>query len=101
MFLVTIRMKAISAKRMELLQIIATLVISIRMDKGCTRCDVCQSLEDENEILLFEEWVAQENVRSHLKSGRFRVLRWMTDLFREPCEMLFYTTIRPTGMEEI
>jgi len=101
MVLVIIRMKVLSGKRMELSQTIASLIGSIRTEKGCKGCDFCQSMEDENELFLLEEWETRENLRSHLKSGPFRVLRGAMTLLKEPCEMMFHTVFHPAGMEEI
>jgi quinol monooxygenase YgiN len=101
MVLVIIRMKVLSAKRMELSQTITSLISSIKREKGCKGCDFCQSMEDENELFLLEEWETQEDLRSHLKSGRFRVLRGAMTLLKEPSEMMFHTVFHPAGMEEI
>jgi quinol monooxygenase YgiN len=100
MITLIIRMKVLSEKRMELSQTIASLIGSIRTEEGCKRCDFCQSLEDENELLLLEEWDAQENLKSHLKSGRFRVLRGAMNLLKEPYEMMFQNAFHPAEMEE-
>jgi quinol monooxygenase YgiN len=94
-------MKVLSKKHMELSQTIALLIGSIRTEKGCKHCDFCQSIEDENELLLLEEWDTQENLKSHLKSGRFRVLRGAMNLLKNPYEMTFHTVSHPAGMEEI
>jgi len=91
MILVIIRMKVLSKKRVELSQTIALLIGSIRAEKGCKRCDFYQSIEDENELCLLEEWDTQQNLKSHLKSGRFRVLRGAMNLLQEPYEMMFHT----------
>ena len=96
-----IRMNVLSEKRMELLQTIALLIGSIRTEKGCMRCDFCQSIEDENRLFLLEEWDTQENLKYHLKSRRFEVLRGAMNLLREPYEMTFHTVFYPAGMEEI
>jgi len=101
MILVIIRMKVLSEKRLELSQTIASLVVSIRTEKGCLRCDFCQSTEDENKLWLLEEWDTQENLKSHLKSGRFRVLRGSMNLLKEPYEMKYHTVFHPAGIEEI
>jgi quinol monooxygenase YgiN len=84
-------MRVLSEKRMELSQTIASLSGSIRMEKGCNRCDFCQSIEDKNELCLLEEWDTQENPKSYLKLGRFRVLRGAMNLLKEPYEMMFHT----------
>jgi quinol monooxygenase YgiN len=92
-------MNAPSEKRMELSQTIASLIGSIRAEKGCRRCDFFQSMENENELCLFEEWDIQKNLKSYLKSGRFKVLRGAMNLLQEPYEMLFHTVFHPAGME--
>ena len=101
MILVIIRMKVLSEKRMELSQTIASLSGSTRMEKGCRRCDFCQSIKDENRLFLLEEWDTQENFKDHLKSRRFKVFRGAMNLLREPYEMTFHTVFHPEGMEEI
>jgi quinol monooxygenase YgiN len=98
---VIIRMKVLPEKRMELSQTIVLLIGSIRTEKGCNRCDFCQSIEDENRLFLLEEWDTEENLMSHLKSGRFKVLRGAMNLLKEPYEMMFHTVFHPEGMEEI
>jgi quinol monooxygenase YgiN len=88
-------MKVLSEKRMELSQTIASLSGSIRMEKGCNRCDFCQSTEDENKLYLLEEWDTQENLMTHLKSEHFRVLRGAMNLLKEPYEMMFHPAFYP------
>ena len=94
-------MNAPSEKRMELSQTIASLIGSIRTEKGCKRCDFSQGLEDENLLFLIEEWNTEENLMNYLKSARFRVLRGAMNLLKEPYEMRFQTVFRPAGMEGI
>jgi quinol monooxygenase YgiN len=94
-------MMVLSEKRMELSQTIASLIASIRTEKGCQRCDFCQSNEDDTRLFLLEEWDSQENLMSHLKTKRFKVFRGAMNLLREPYEMMFHTAIHPEGMEKI
>jgi len=101
MVLVILRMKVRSEKRLELSQTIALLIVSIRREKGCQRCDFCQSTEDENRLFLLEEWDTQENLKSHLRSERFRVLRGAMNLLKEPYEVMFHTVLHPAGIEDI
>jgi quinol monooxygenase YgiN len=101
MILVIVRMEVLSEKRVELSQTIASLIGSVRTEKGCQRCDFCQSTEDENKLWLLEEWDTQENLKSHLKSERFRVLRGAMNLLQEPYEMMFHTVYHPEGIKGI
>src|SRR3990172_13189468 len=100
MTLVIIRMKVLSEKRMELSQTIAALSGSIRMEKGCRRCDFCRSMEDENRLFLLEEWDTEKNLMTHLKSEHFRVLRGAMNLLQEPYERMFHTAFHPAGVED-
>jgi len=101
MILVIIRMKVLSEKRLELSQTIASLIGSIRMEKGCNRSDFCRGMEDENRLFLLEEWDTEENLKRHLESEHFRVLRGAMNLLNEPYEMMFHTVFHPEGVEEI
>jgi quinol monooxygenase YgiN len=94
-------MKVLPEKRMELSQTILLLIGSIRTEKGCKRCDFCQSVEDENRLFLLEEWDTRASLADHLKSERFRVLRGAMTLLREPYEMIFHTVFHLERMEEI
>ena len=101
MILVTVRMKVSSEKRMELSQTIASLIGSIRTEKGCKRCDFCESIADKNRLFLLEEWDTRENLMTHLKSEHFKVLRGAMNLLKEPYERIFHTVFHPAGMEGI
>jgi quinol monooxygenase YgiN len=101
MILVIIRMKALSEKRMELSQTMTSLSGSIRMEKGCRRCDFCQSIEDGKRLFLLEEWDTRKNLMTHLKLGHYKVLRGAMSLLAEPYEMMFHTDFHPERMEEI
>jgi hypothetical protein len=48
-----------------------------------------RSMENQNKRCILE--YTRENLNSHLKSDRFRVLRGAMSLLQEPCEMVFYT----------
>ncbi len=97
MVLVITRMKVLTQKCMELSQTIASLSGSIRMEKGCQRCDFYQSIEDENRLCLVEEWDTQENLMAHTKSEHFKVLLGAMNLLKEPYERKVHTVFHPEG----
>ena len=101
MTLLIIRMNVLSEKRLELSQTITSLSSSTRMEKGCQRCDFCRSIEDENRFFLLEEWDTQENLKNHLKSEHFKIIRGAMNLLKEPYETMFHNVFRPAGMEKI
>jgi quinol monooxygenase YgiN len=91
MILAIIQMKVFAEKRKELSQTIVALIASLRAEKGCLRCDLCQGLEDENEPRILEEWDTRKNFNSHLKSERFGILRGAMNLLHEPYDMRVHT----------
>jgi quinol monooxygenase YgiN len=101
MILAITRMKVLSEKRMELSQTIALLSGSIRMEKGCRRCNFCQDMEDENLLFLIEEWETKGNLKDHLKSRHFKVLRGAFSLLKEPHEMIIHAVSHTAGIKEI
>ena len=101
MILVIMRMKVISEKRLELSQAIVSLTDAIRAKKGCRSCDFLQSLENENELCLIEEWDTLKNFKDHLKSELFKVVRGAMNLLEAPCDGLFYTVLHFKGMGEL
>jgi quinol monooxygenase YgiN len=86
MILFIIRMKVLAEKRKELCQTMALLIGSLRTEKGCRRCDFYQSMEDENQLCILQEWDTRKNLNSHLKSERFKVLRGAMSLLQESYE---------------
>jgi quinol monooxygenase YgiN len=101
MILLIIRMKVLTEKHKELSQTIDSLTGLIRAEKGCRRCDFLRKMDDENELCLLEEWDTQGNLKGHLKSGRFKILRGAMNLLQEPCEMIFHLGCKPTTLERI
>jgi len=94
-------MKAPSEKRIELSQTISSLIEPIRAEKGCKRCEFYQQIGNENELYLVEQWDTRENLKSHLESRRFAVLRGAMSLLKEPYEMMFNNDLQTAGIEEL
>ena len=75
---------------MELAQAITSLVCSIRAEKGCRCCNFYQSVEDENDFRIIEEWDSREALDRHLHSKDFKVLLGTMHLLRKPHEISLY-----------
>ena len=101
MILVVIHLKVHSEKHLELSQTMALLSSSIRLEKGCRRCDFCQNVEKINEFCLLEEWDTPENLKIHLRSERFKIFRGAMNLLKEPYKMTFHTVSHLAGLEKV
>ena len=89
--MIIIKMKVLAKKYKELSQTILSLTDSIRLEKGCLRCDFCRSIEDENELFLLEEWDVWDSLDNHFKSDYLKVLRGAVNLLQEPYEIIYYS----------
>ena len=69
----------------------ASLADYIRTAKGCKRCDFCRNVGDENNLLLLEEWETEEDLKHHMQSNHFKIIRGTANLLKEPFEMRFHS----------
>ena len=90
-----VRMHISPDKHRELTQTLMSLIESIRTEQGCRRCDLWQNVEDENRLCLLEEWASQADLKKHMKSRSFRVLRGAMSLLKERHEISFSTLFDP------
>lgn len=68
-------------RREEFLRRLSTagVVDAIRKETGCRRYDYYLSCQDENEILLVEEWDSEEAQRIHMTQPHMQTLMQIKD----------------------
>jgi quinol monooxygenase YgiN len=74
MISVHIYVTAKKGKQLELKQAITFLKNRIDQEMGCTSYRVYQSIDTEDEFVIFEEWVNEKSARTHLESDNLTVL---------------------------
>lgn len=94
-------MKVLAEKRKELSQTIALLIGSMIMEPGCRRLDFYRNVDSEVELYLFEEWESHKDLKNHLMSECFKVLRGAMNLLQQPCEIQFHTRFHPVEDEDL
>ncbi len=97
MVIVSIRLQPLPAKRKELLQTLSSLVEQLRTEAGNLQAGVYQSVEDENKLLLYEEWLTQKDADAHRRSEIFTVLLGVGSLLCYPPEIVFHTAAQLTA----
>jgi quinol monooxygenase YgiN len=90
--IILIKMKVLPVKRRELLQTLNSIAKQVRNESGCLKAVVFQNVEDDNELLLIEEWSTQKDSDTHLDSDLFTILRGARVLMRQPPE-IFITAV--------
>jgi len=97
MILVITKMDAFPEKLAELTQTITSLSGFTRVEKGCSYCEFCQNIEDENKLFLLEEWDTQENLMAHLKTEHFSVFLGAMNILAQPYKRTLHTVFHPLG----
>ena len=85
----TLRMVAPPGRRDEILHALRWLAGPVQARRGCAGCRILQDLDDENALVLVEEWTSRETFERHLRSEDFRRLLAVAELATEPPELRF------------
>lgn len=97
-----IRLNAYPVKKTEVSLTLEALAKKIGELPDCLGCQVFISKNDENELLLVEEWASKKKLDQHLGSELFTILLGTRPLLKEPLMMAVDTvskreSVRPAG----
>lgn len=96
-----VQIKVLHEKRLELSQTVSSLIPIIRSEHGCRSCKFFQSVESENEFILLEEWECGDDLKDHMRSASFKVLKGVLNLSEEPHGMHVFTVSQPGRTERL
>ncbi len=99
MVIILIKMKVLPVKRRELLQTLSSIVEQVRNENGCLKAVVFTNVEDDNELLILEEWSTQKDTDAHLDSDLFTVLMGAGGLMYKPPEIVITAVGQSTEFE--
>ena len=101
MHVAAIRMSLPVDKRKELVQTLHSLFGSIRDKAGCVSCRLYSECEDDEALMLIEEWNTKEDWDEHLRSREFAILLGAMSLAREPSAVEFELIKQTTGLKSL
>ena len=96
MVIIFVRIKVRPEKRKELSQTLLSIVEQVRKKSGCLHSDVYQSVENETDFLVVEEWANKKDSDEHLRSDIFTVLMGAESLMIWPPRIVIHTVFRST-----
>ncbi len=99
MITATLQMVAAPERRDEILRAIRWLAGPCRMKQGRAGCRILRDLEEEDVLVLVEEWTSREALERHLRSDEYRQLLALAELSTRPPEIRFDTVARSEGLE--
>jgi quinol monooxygenase YgiN len=99
MVIILIRISVRPEKRKELSQTLHSIVGQVRRESGCLQANFYQSVENEKDFLLVEEWGTHTDSDEHLRSDIFTVLMGAGSLMHQPPEIVIHSVSRSTELE--
>ena len=95
----TLRMVAPPGRRDEIVGALRWLAGPVRAHRGGAGCRVLQDLDDEDALVLVEEWTSRRAFERHLRSGDYRRLLALAELAAEPPEIRFDRVAERRGLD--
>jgi quinol monooxygenase YgiN len=87
--------------RAEILRRLTAQLGPTRVQAGCVKCDLYESVEDSDAFALVEEWRCQADLDVRLRSDAYRSVLGAVKLSREKPEIHFDTVLKRGGLEVI
>src|SRR6185295_6332445 len=97
----TIRMRVDADNRRELVQTFGSLYRPIVKERGCLGCDFYCEVNDNDMLLLVEEWETEGHWRAHLQSREFAVLLGAMSLLKDPKAIEFKLLSEAVGVQAL
>lgn len=91
MIIIFVRIKVRSEKHKGFSQILFYIVEQVRKESGCLYAGFYQNAENEDDLLVVEEWATQKDSDDHLRSDIFTVLMGAASLMRRPPDIAIHT----------
>jgi quinol monooxygenase YgiN len=90
-----------SGQRAEVVRSLRRIFGETRVLDGCISCQLYADVEDENQLLLVEQWTNMSRLRAHLRSESFLVVLSALDYAVEAPEICFDTISKTDGLDLI
>ena len=101
MVLATLRVVVPASKRREILQALRSLRGPTEARAGCNCSRVYRADDDENTVLLLQEWATQAALTCYLRSDLYRTILAVMETASEPPEIRFDTLAHTAGVEVV
>lgn len=98
MMIVTLRLPLAAERKKDAIDILQSVIGPTEVMAGCLWCAMYASCDDENELLLVEEWESRDDLERHLRSDEFRHVLAVMDLAAKPPQLTFHSVAQTNGM---
>lgn len=99
MIIAVLRIVVPATKREEVLRTLRSLRGPTEAYPGCGTCRAYQDAEDENALLLLQEWSTNVSLARYLRSDVYRTILAVMESASEPPELRFDAVVATAGVE--
>lgn len=98
MVLLRTRIRVDPAHRAKVVRSLSRILGPLRASAGCLNCYLYADIEDENALLVAQEWSDEEDLIEHLRTDNGRVLLSALDCATDPPEVRLDTLADSQGI---
>jgi len=84
MIVTTIRIQTTPKNRKELMQTFRSLSNPIQSERGCKSCRIYRDVDNEEAVIVIQEWDSRNHLDEHLHSDEFAVMIGAMSLLDQP-----------------
>ena len=99
MVIFTLSLSVSPADRKNAISIFETIAGSTSVKPGCKKVMLCSNVNNDDNLMLIEEWESMEEAEQHIGSDEFRKIMAIMDMAVEPPEILFHSVSSTVGFE--
>jgi quinol monooxygenase YgiN len=101
MIILFLRVNVPAQRRTDAIKTIRSMIGPTEITPGCLSCSLCSEVDNDDELILLEEWNSRESIEKHIRSEEFRKVLAVMDVAIEPPKIAFITASSTAGMEFI
>jgi quinol monooxygenase YgiN len=88
-----------AAKRADVIRVFDSLIGPTSVQPGCISVKLYSDVNNDDDLMLIEEWNSQKDLERHIRSDDFRKILAVMDLAAKPPEISFQTISSTAGFD--
>lgn len=101
MIVTTIRIQTTPENRKELMQTFRLLSNPIQSERGCKSCRIYREVDNEESVIVIQEWDSRNHFDNHLRSDEFAVMIGAMSLLEQPEKVEFQVLDQLEGSRSV
>ena len=99
MIILTLSLRVSPTDRKNAVSIFETIAGSTSVRPSCKRVMLCSDVNNDDDLILIEEWDSMKEAEQHIRSNEFRKIMAIMDMAVETPNISFHTVSSTMGFE--